>query len=105
MNLKAVEMQIAVPRTGEAGRVQQDAQHRPLVEQSLLSVEHMKQQEHQRQRSNGVDESAHNTTVKRDGHHSEHAQGQSASEEQEEEQNKERPAAHPYKGKHIDLSL
>ncbi|WP_044478379.1 hypothetical protein [Paenibacillus antibioticophila] len=107
MNLKAVEMQIAVPRTGEAGRIQQDAQHRPAVEQNMLSVEQLKLQEHQRQRSAGVDESAQNTTVKREGQQSGQHQGQAHAhaEEQAEEQNKDRPAVHPFKGKHIDFSL
>ncbi|MBU5673052.1 hypothetical protein [Paenibacillus brevis] len=105
MNLKAVEMQIAVPRTGEAGRVQQDAQQRPAIEQNMLSAEQLKHQEHQRQRSTGVDESAQNTTVKREGQQSGQHQGQAHAEEQEEEQSKDRPAAHPFKGKHIDFSL
>lgn len=105
MNLKAVEMQIAVPRTGEAGRIQQDAQHRPAVEQTMLSVEQLKQQELQRQRSTGVDESAENTIVKREGQQSGQNQGQAHADEQEEEQGKERPATHPFKGKHIDFSL
>lgn len=105
MNLKAVEMQIAVPRTGEAGRIQQDMQHRPVVDQNMLSVEQMKQQEHQRQRSTGVDESAENTTVKREEQQAGQQQGQAQTEEHEEEQTKERPAVHPFKGKHIDFSL
>lgn len=107
MNLKAVEMQIAIPRTEEAGRVQQDAQHRPAVGQNMLSAEQLKLQEHQRQRSNGVDESAENTTIRREGRQSGQPQGQAHAQagEQEEEQRKDRPAAHPFKGKHIDFSL
>lgn len=42
MNMKPVELQIAVPRTSEAGRVQHDQQHRPLLDQNLLSQQAVK---------------------------------------------------------------
>jgi hypothetical protein len=107
MNMKPVEMQIAVPRTSEAGRVQQDQQQRPLHDQSLLSLQGLKDSEIERRRSANVDESAHNTTVKREGKGSftseqEHGSSQDKPEEQGQGHHK---AEHPYKGKHIDLSL
>ncbi|MEF2965185.1 hypothetical protein V3851_05010 [Paenibacillus sp. M1] len=107
MNLKAVEMQIAVPRTNEAGRIQHEVQQRPLIDQSLLSAENIKQHEQQRQRSAIVDESAQNRTVKRDGDPQGERQGQASHGDQTEDQEKEQkhPAEHPYKGHHIDLSL
>lgn len=106
MNMKPVELQIAVPRTTEAGRVQQEVQQRPLIDQSLLSAESIREHEVERKRSSNIDESAHNSTINRD----EHPQGgqrqhQSSSGQKHDEQEKEQPAEHPYKGKHIDLSL
>ncbi len=108
MDLKAIEMQIAVPRTHEAGRVQHEAQQRPLIDQSLLSAENIKERELERHRSSNIDESAHNRTVKREESSSGHQQQGHASsgEKQEEEmESQPQPAEHPYKGKHIDLSL
>ncbi|MBW4841538.1 MAG: hypothetical protein KZY74_19290 [Paenibacillaceae bacterium] len=107
MNMKSVEMQIAVPRTSEAGRVQHDQQHRPLLDQSLLSAQALKDSEIERRRSAGVDESAHNTTVRREGNGSfaqeqEHGGSGDKSDEQGQEPHR---AEHPYKGRHIDLSL
>ncbi|GJM83590.1 hypothetical protein MJ257_10520 [Paenibacillus timonensis] len=106
MNMKSVEMQIAVPRTSEAGRVQHDQQHRPILDQSLLSVQALKDSEIERRRSAGVDESAHNTTVRREGNGSfarEQEHGRSG--DNPDEQAQEHRAEHPYKGRHIDLSL
>ncbi|MDU4698677.1 MULTISPECIES: hypothetical protein [Paenibacillus] len=104
--MKSVEMQIAVPRTSEAGRVQHDQQHRPILDQNLLSAQALKDSEIERRRSAGVDESAQNTTVRRDGNGS-FAQGQEQghSGDHPDEQAQEHKAEHPYKGRHIDLSL
>lgn len=106
MNLKAVEMQIAVPRTNEAGRIQQENQQRPVIDQNLLSAENIKERELERQRSANIDESAHNTKIKREGHSPDQQRQQPPPQgEQQEEQEKEHPAEHPFKGRHIDLSL
>lgn len=105
MNMKSVEMQVAVPRTGDAGRVQQDQLHRPILDQSLLSGQTVKDSELERQRSAGVDESAHNLNVRREGNGSASPeQGEARSEGNAEEEEQEHKAEHPYKGKHIDLS-
>ncbi|MNI32092.1 hypothetical protein D3C76_15750 [compost metagenome] len=108
MNMKPVEMQIAIPRTSEAGRIQNEGQQRPHIDQNLLAGENIKNSEHDRKRSSGVDESAHNTTVRREGNgSSEQQEGQAHSnhEDGHAEQGKEQMAEHPYKGKHIDFSL
>lgn len=105
MDLKPIELQIAVPRTSEAGRVQHEGQHRPQIDQSLLSAQNIKESELQRQRSTEVDEGALSSQVKRDeGSAAGQQQGKSSSEHQDESE-KEKPAEHPYKGHHIDLSL
>lgn len=106
MNMKSVEMQIAIPRSSEAGRIQQDQQHRPVNDQTLLAGQNIKNSELERRRSANVDESAHNTTVRREGNASlGQEQDHSQSEEKQEEQEKKHPAEHPYKGRHIDFSL
>ncbi|WP_055108437.1 hypothetical protein [Paenibacillus ihumii] len=105
MNMKSVEMQIAVPRTSEAGRVQQDQQQRPLIDQSILAGQNMKASELERKKSQSLERSARNKTVKREGNAaSEQEKGQAEAEEKQKEREKEQ-AEHPYKGRHIDLSL
>ncbi|WP_240480034.1 hypothetical protein [Paenibacillus fonticola] len=104
--MKSVELQIAVPRTSEAGRIQQDQQQRPLSDQSLLAQQNLKTSELERKRSSGLEQSAHNKAVKREGSaSSDRQQEQPESGEQQEERDKDQPAEHPYKGKHIDLSF
>ncbi|NUU76327.1 hypothetical protein [Paenibacillus xylanilyticus] len=104
MSFKAVELQIAVPRTSEAGRYQSEYQQRPVTDQNLLAVQTAKEAEEARQRSEAMEETAH--TGVRDGH-SNDGDHHGASQEQEAAQEQEhlKPAEHPYKGKHVDLSL
>ncbi|QLG41370.1 hypothetical protein MKY42_12120 [Paenibacillus sp. FSL W7-1088] len=104
MSFKAVELQIAVPRTSEAGRYQSEAQQRPVIDQNLLAEQTAKEANEARQRSEALDETAH--TDIRDGQ-SRNKEQQSGSNEPEATSALEpaKPAEHPYKGKHIDLSL
>jgi hypothetical protein len=107
MNMKPVEMQIAVPRTSEATRIQQDQQYRPLSDQALLAHQNSKEAEHNRKVSPGVDESGQNTVIKREKDHPSSQQDQSSHEQPTPEQDQEQKhfAEHPYKGKNIDFSL
>ncbi|PYE52172.1 hypothetical protein HUB98_28115 [Paenibacillus barcinonensis] len=104
MSFKAVELQIAVPRTSEAGRYQSEAQQRPVTDQNLLAEQTIKEANEARQRSEAMAETAH--TSVRDGHtgggeHHSEAGGHDGAVEQDNI----KPAEHPYKGKHIDLSM
>ena len=65
MSLKSVEMQIAVPRTQEAGRVQNEFQQRPMQDQALLADQLKKEDADDKKRSTSVDESA-NTAIRDD---------------------------------------
>lgn len=106
MNMKSVEMQIAVPRTSEAGRIQHEQQQRPLIDQSILAGQNMKASELERKKSQAMEQSAHNKAIKREGNAAaDQEQEQAEAEERQEEREKEQTAEHPYKGRHIDLSL
>lgn len=104
MDFKAVELQIAVPRAGEASRIQQESQHRPMHHQHTLEGQSIKNSDRERKRSTQVDESAHASV--RDGHHQASAEENSSKHKEEpSEQEKDHAAEHPYKGHHLDLSL
>lgn len=108
MDLKSVELQIAVPRTGEASRIHQDQQQRPLMDQQQLAGQNVKHAEQQSKRSAGVDESAKALVREEERHSSNKDESNSSSghdKESTESPNKTHPAEHPFKGKHIDLSL
>ncbi|MBO2945728.1 hypothetical protein JJQ72_17255 [Paenibacillus sp. F411] len=103
MSLKSVEMQIAVPRTTEAGKIQQEQHQRPSQEQLFLSAEQLKDSKEAAQRSTEVDQSS--DAIMRDG-------GKGGSQSQSQKQGEELPkdhklpaADHPYKGRNLDITL
>ncbi|MCC3381324.1 hypothetical protein ACFQ5D_01100 [Paenibacillus farraposensis] len=106
MSLKAVELQIAVPRTSEAGKYQNEFLQRPMNDQALLGQKAALETENMRQRSSGVDESAETFVGERQtGEQGRKPSQPSRSRSGENELPKEHPAEHPYKGHHIDFSL
>ncbi|MGZ9584610.1 hypothetical protein [Paenibacillus marinisediminis] len=110
MNMKPVELQIAVPRTTEASTIQQQQQQRPMNEQLMLNEQAVKQLRTQRQRSEQVDASAEGRIREheQDSAHSHDSASQDQSLEGKDHKlpgTEAVPAAHPYKGKHIDYSV
>lgn len=103
LSLKSVEMQIAVPRTNEAGKMHNETQQRPMNDQTLLAGELTKNSRAEAQRSTEVSETAE-TAVRDDGSRQSSGQqhGRGAAESSE---TVEQPAEHPYKGKNFDVSL
>ena len=103
MNIKPVELQIAVPRTTEAGKIQNDLQHRPSIHQQQLAGQNVKMSHEQAQRSSEVEESSE-TSVRDDGQGEQHSGGNTSSDKKGEAA-KYRDAEHPYKGHSIDFTL
>ncbi|RUT29738.1 hypothetical protein EJP77_13010 [Paenibacillus zeisoli] len=104
MDFKSVELQIAVPRTSEAGRIQQDAMHRPMHHQHALEDHNIKSSDRERRRSAQVDESTH-ASIRDDHQHPSREDRNRQQGEDTPEQEKDRAAEHPFKGHHLDLSL
>lgn len=102
MSLKPVELQIALPRTTDAGKIQNGLQHRPALDQQQLAGQNVKQSSEMALRSPEVDESAE-TALRGDGGKGNHSESQSSS--QQEKRQPAHDAEHPYKGRRIDLSL
>lgn len=102
MSLKSVEMQIAVPRTSEASKIQQEHQQRPSQDQTFLAGEQMKQSRQAAQRSTEVSETAE-SAIRDDGSKENPDPGGGSPEQKE--QKAEHPAEHPYKGRILDISL
>ncbi|GAB6931473.1 hypothetical protein JCM10914A_54560 [Paenibacillus sp. JCM 10914] len=102
MSLKSIEMQVAVPRTHEAGRVHNEFQQRPLNDQALLAGEQMKNSRAESKRSTEVSETAE-TAIRDDGNGAFDEQQEQGAAEKEEAMEKQ--AEHPYKGKNFDVSL
>ncbi|WP_342561483.1 hypothetical protein NST84_17680 [Paenibacillus sp. FSL R7-0345] len=103
MSLKPVELQIALPRTTDAGRVQHEQLHRPVLDQQMLAGQNVKHTAEQAQRTSGIDESAE-TKLRGDGERG-NGQGSASTGQEQKSQDAPHDAEHPYKGRRIDLSL
>lgn len=103
MSMKAVEMQIAIPRTSEAGKVQNELQHRPAQDQQFLAEQQLKKTAEMSKRSESVDEAA-DAAVRDESGRNRQRRNQTASTSAEEHEDLQN-AQHPFKGHHLDVSL
>ncbi|UQZ32090.1 hypothetical protein C2I18_00110 [Paenibacillus sp. PK3_47] len=103
MTLRPVELQIALPRTTDAGKIQNELQQRPSLDQQQLAGQNIKQSTEMTQRSPEIDESP-DAALRNDGRRG-NRQGSGMSGSRQQKQEPDRIAEHPYKGHSIDLSL
>jgi hypothetical protein len=104
MSLKSVELQIALPRTTEAGKIQNESQQRPAIDQQQLAGQNVKQSQELSMRSSEVDESSE-SALRDGGSKGNHHSGGDSSSDKRSKSAATRDAEHPYKGQRIDLSL
>ncbi|WP_028545182.1 hypothetical protein [Paenibacillus taiwanensis] len=106
MNMKSVELQVAIPRTQEVSSIHQQMQQRPTLEQSMLNEQAAKLTESLRQRNEKVDASSEGR-IRDDEEHASHHDSSTPDKQPDdpEKKNAAVPAEHPYKGKHIDFSV
>ncbi|QHT60723.1 hypothetical protein GXP70_12720 [Paenibacillus lycopersici] len=109
MPYKPIDFQISIPRTQETGVQQNQLNQRSLLEQSMLKQDTEKHAERQRTRNAGVEQSGNQGIAPnrhRDSGSSKRKRQREGHEEREPGQQPDpEPAAHPFKGRHIDLSL
>ncbi|GIP43765.1 hypothetical protein J45TS6_22240 [Paenibacillus sp. J45TS6] len=106
MSLKNVELQIAIPRTTEAGRYQSEYDHRRSSEQSLLATNENKKTKKESKQSPKTSESEQTGIRDRSASSGTlEIKNSNELEETSEETLAATPAEHPFKGKHIDYSL
>ncbi|WP_130860001.1 hypothetical protein [Gracilibacillus phocaeensis] len=97
MSWKAVEMQIALPRTQEAGRIQQQLQQQPQTEQQQLTEQITWQD---KQKRTQVQKQTNSERVKQNDVSSEQMM---FGEDRDESANVTSQLPHPYLGHTIDL--
>lgn len=104
MSLKSVEMQIALPRTIEAGKIQEQLQQRG---QNMNDIGVQQTQKEEEKKRSTVIKQEQKGNVKLSQKQQENQQGtngQQENEEQKEEKEKKQKEYHPYKGTVIDFS-
>lgn len=99
MSIRPVEVQIGVPRTQDAGKIQEQLQQRGQVAQDVISQETKKEADNKRQQVNQSDESA------KASNNGEGSNGNGKKKQNKEKKETEKTkASHPFKGQFIDFS-
>ncbi|MFD2371323.1 hypothetical protein ACFSO0_15470 [Brevibacillus sp. GCM10020057] len=110
MSLKNVELQVALPRTLEVSRIQDQQQHRSVHEQLSLMDERTLHDQQMRQRPMDIEQTDKNKLREREqkhGREKREAQAATPAGEHAEEGKKSVPVEmkDPFRGRFIDLSL
>ena len=103
MSLKAIELQVAIPRTQDAGKLQEQLQQKSQIGHDLAAREMQKEAEKQEK---AVTKNERKDKLRFKDTPSER-QGQSEPENRKEKEGKERDmhaGRHPYKGTAIDFT-
>ncbi|QPC46370.1 hypothetical protein [Mangrovibacillus cuniculi] len=102
MTLKAIEMQVALPRTIDAGKLSEQMQQRGQIAQSVIADEAIKKQERERKVVSQKEQvyksknSLENNTPQTSNNNGE--------PKVSEQRRKNSLGEHPYKGKSVDYS-
>ena len=99
MSLKAIELQVALPRTQEIGKVQEQLQQRSQLIHDLAAREMQKEMKKQ-ETTVLKNQPKGNVNVQQEGSSKQHQQFQEQAPKKEEESK----MSHPYKGITIDYS-
>jgi len=102
MSLKAIELQVALPRTYDAGKMQEQIQQRGQLTHDLAARE-MEKEVKKQEKSVVKQKQKDSVKLKKDEKSGQHESSYSQ-KEQEDDEKEELMNQHPYKGKSIDFS-
>jgi hypothetical protein len=108
VSYKSIDLQMSIPRTPEASGIHGQQLHKPLADQNQLAHAASEQTVELRHRNTGLTETTGQTIRdkrKRSDGQSPKRGKSSVDTKQEDAHSAELGAAHPFKGKHIDVSL
>ncbi|RSL33192.1 hypothetical protein D7Z54_11215 [Salibacterium salarium] len=103
MSWKAVELQVALPRTQDAGKLQEQLQQRGQVAQDRLAAEHEKKHDKARTQVTDKDAADKNKFNNQNGN-IEKRENFVATSKDNASQDEKTAVHHPYKGKSIDIT-
>ncbi|MFF2482623.1 hypothetical protein [Paenibacillus sp. NPDC058071] len=107
MAFKPIDLQISIPRTPELSGMQGQANHRPVDQQMRLADEEAKRTEMMRSKNEHVEQSVGlNVRGDQERQQSPYKRKQSGRKDADEnEQPQPSEPEHPYKGRHLDITL
>lgn len=103
MSLKAIEMQVALPRTHDAGKIQEQFQQRSQISHDLASREMQKEVE-KHEKSVLKNSQKDKLSLKKDDSSDFDEQNHAREEKKKNKKDPEIKHVHPYKGNAIDFS-
>ena len=101
MSLKAVELQVAIPKTFDAGKLAENHQQN-VIGQQINANEALKKHIERKQLT--VNESEQLDSIHDEEQHDQHEDQQASKKEKKKSVTKEIPAKHPFKGNLFDHS-
>ncbi|GAA3406601.1 hypothetical protein ACFFNY_24440 [Paenibacillus hodogayensis] len=108
MSFRSVEMQIAIPRTSEIGQVQNHLMQKPTYDQTALAAKMTQRKERQLRQSTNVEGSdAPHIRDEREAGTGGKGRGKATKKAGMAKERDDSAAgpAHPYKGRHIDITI
>lgn len=105
MSLKAIELQVALPRTFDAGRLQEQAAQKSNVDQFQHAMQSQAEQELNRTRTTPLVSTHESLAIHENPEREKPPKKEQNKRENKDEEQPQVEAAHPYKGKHVDFSL
>lgn len=106
MSYKPIDLQTSLPRTVEMAPLQQQQQQRAAMEQAALGQQAVKQAEKQAQSNTKLESANQRSISERDPREPRKPDAKRKRRQGEDgEPDEEEKSAHPYKGKHIDITL
>lgn len=99
LSWRSIELQVALPRTQDAGKLQEQMMKQSQNLQESLAAVQLKQQDHDRKRVTDLQETSHlSNSKKKDNSNDDLNQGNNKSKK-----DKDYSTEHPYLGNHIDF--
>ncbi|HZG15107.1 MAG TPA: hypothetical protein VE710_08825 [Candidatus Bathyarchaeia archaeon] len=107
MSLKAVELQIALPRTQEAGKIQEQIQYRQTHEQQAAIDQRNEQDQAMRQRTTNINETDKGQIRDKQERQKnrEQDQGEQKQQQRQDGHGQGYQMRDPFRGRHVDISL
>lgn len=97
-------MQIALPRTVEAGKIQEQLQQRGQNMHDIAAQQKLKEDENKRKTVNKQEQKGNVQLSQKNRDNQHDLNGQQEDEDDKEEKQRKKKDYHPYKGKVIDFS-
>ena len=105
MTFKSLDLQMSIPRTPDASGIHSQLLQRPVAEQHMLASNASKETEQLRHKNTEVEEAGGQKIRDERQQGSNGQRGGGRQGKGGDEPDSAQPSIHPYKGKHIDISL